>query len=74
MQTSERIAFNMIVQHELAHHWFGNMVTMKWFNDIWLNEAFASLIGYIACERVQIRFGELTPDAYGEDIGHDIDK
>jgi len=59
MTTSERIVFNMVLQHELAHHWFGNMVTMKWFNDLWLNESFASLIGYIACERVQIHKGEL---------------
>jgi aminopeptidase N len=63
----------MILQHELAHHWFGNMVTMRWFNDLWLNESFASLIGYIACERVQIRKGELA-QLNGYDIGHDITK
>jgi len=63
MSNSERINFHMVVQHELAHQWFGNMVTMEWWDNIWLNESFASLIGYIACERVQIKHEDVQEEA-----------
>src|SRR5690606_11329361 len=54
----QRRGFAYVTAHELAHQWFGNLVTMAWWDDLWLNEAFAT---WLETRTVEETFPELAP-------------
>ena len=51
---SERAHRAGTMVHEMAHMWFGNLVTMRWWDDLWLNESFAEYIAHRACEEATV--------------------
>ena len=49
---NQRLGRAEVFLHELAHQWFGDLVTMEWWNDVWLNESFATYMAYLGIERI----------------------
>lgn len=63
---SELERFNQadVILHEIAHMWFGNLVTMKWWNDLWLNESFATYLSFLALADTQPEFKNVWRNFY----------
>lgn len=58
---SSKLGITLTVSHELAHQWFGNLVTMEWWNDLWLNEGFAKFMEFVS---VSVTHPELKVEDY----------
>lgn len=46
----------LVMCHEVSHSWFGNMATLKWWDNVWLNEAFANTLMYFAMDYIKPEF------------------
>ncbi|MDQ3818757.1 MAG: M1 family aminopeptidase, partial [Acidobacteriota bacterium] len=64
-----------LICHEASHQWFGDLVTMRWFDDLWLKEGFATFMAYKAIEKVmpqynawKIFYQRTKPGAYSTDV------
>jgi aminopeptidase N len=61
-ESQKQDIFN-VVAHEMAHQWFGDLVTMQWWDDLWLNEGFASWMASKASDDLNPEWGSLTQSA-----------
>jgi aminopeptidase 2 len=50
----------------LAHQWFGNLVTMEWWSDLWLNEGFATFVGWMAVDHLYPEWDVWTQFVIGD--------
>jgi aminopeptidase N len=71
---ADRFGRNITALHELTHQWFGDLVTMRWFDDLWLKEGFAQYMAYRCLDSLQPADGawkhfyeDIKPQAYGID-------
>ena len=50
---TDKIQIATVITHELSHQWFGNLVTMAWWDDLWLNESFANMMEYYCLDAIR---------------------
>ncbi|HYR28588.1 MAG TPA: M1 family aminopeptidase [Thermoanaerobaculia bacterium] len=62
---NQRQSVIRIMAHELAHMWFGDLVTMEWWDDLWLNESFADWMGDKITDQLYPEFGHLVGELRG---------
>ena len=53
---TDKIQIATVITHELSHQWFGNLVTMAWWDDLWLNESFANMMEYYCLDAIRLEW------------------
>ena len=69
----ERVRVADVIAHEIAHMWFGDLVTMRWWNGIWLNEAFATFMGTMAVDAFDTKWQRWTQFSLERSAAFDVD-
>ena len=64
-----KIMITVVIAHEIAHQWFGNLVTMKWWNDLWLNESFATFMSSLCVDKIFPEYEEEKTYYLNETVG-----